>query len=757
MTFTSETNVADSGTFALPPKPAKLDAVRRLAVSLTEVAGLGETAALTVAEAVVDPSAVRSMLSKQLPGLTAFEKAHLLVIPTRVWTPWLSAPADEMLRYGTEKRYPASDPEVPPTPSATETADGLVIPWSKRADRDWHLSDNESLYNKDVYRDSLRIFPEKGGIINPLVLMPQTETFADGSDTLNSLRVEDGRYRYYGVMDLLNRYAQLAPEKLAAHLGTDTVTPEIFQAALERDRSALLKVVNAVRDACIKAGDGNDFRQLVGVHFMATMLSLPAYIVVGAVEPNSSRTHSLGSRPGGGYGAANALRIGMLRWHGGSPAQLVQTGQQTYNGLQLPEARVDADLLAVADKRLLARQVPRSVVDFGYRTEGVRAAAQFVWWCRAVAQLGGMPATAVAGFAAHSKEPWPESISRALLACASHLMEEDRDAVYPPGDYREAEARPDSLSLLVADAQNLVPIASFTVDPKFGVLAHPRWRNAAHIALADLALKGALPAQEPLPERIVNHVQLLSHVAVSWATGQTACFVNADGAVHHDAGRPAPIDQRTLGRDDLPWPARETSIGYLLPPSGKRPFEASHVFTLRHGVTYAVPVVELDDMDVESTPESIAEVTRRWFPGATAITLTDWSDKLVTGVMVGSVWVRLYERGGEAEDARRRGIRYPDGRPAGTKDVLDFDTVDSGTPVGMLLGRDWPGASESGVGVDMGAVDEEMLRELDDDIIQEIDDALEAQKAADAKKGDKVDTYWNVPVLRLPELKGAKR
>lgn len=751
------TTELDNAAFALPPKVAKLDAVRKLAVRLTEVTGLGETAALTVAEAVVDPTAVRAMLAEPLPGLTASKEAHLQVIPTRVWTPWLAAPADEMLRYGAQKRYPIADSTVPPIPSATETADGVAVQWPNQADRAWHLDDNERLYGKDVHRQSLRVFPEKGGIVHPLVLVPQSETFADGSDTLNSLRVEDGRYRYYGVMAMLRRYAGLPPEELAGHLGAD-ITPEIFQAALERDRAALTKVINAVREACIKAGDGNDFHQLVGVHFMATTLSVPAYITVGTVEPNSGRAHPFGSASNGGHGAISALRLGMLRWHGGDgSAQLVRTGQQAHNGLQLPEARVDSELLAVVDKRLQVRQVPRSVIDFGYGKKGAKAAAQFVWWCRAVGQLDGTPATAVAGFAAATEGPWPEGISQSLLACASHLMEEDRGTVFPPGDYRENEARPDSLSLLVTDARDVPAVAGLSSDGKGNVLAHPRFHNAVHIALAHLALIGALPAEEPLPERITGHVHLLSHVALSWAYSQTALFVRAGGAGYQDAaGRVLPLDERTLSRDDLPWPKTHTPVNYLVPPSAPHPYEeATHVFRLRHGVVYTIPAGPLDESTIEATPEALAKAVRRWFPDATGIVLTDWSDKLITGVMVGSVFVRLFDRKAESEDARSRGVWYPEGRPPGTKDVLDFDTATSGAPVGTLLGAgDWLQETVgNGVGVDMVEADEAWYEEFDSDLISEVDEALEIQKAGGTESGDKPDFRRDVPVLRLPEIK----
>ena len=746
----------DDASFALPPKVAKLDAVRKLIPRLTEVTGLGETAATVLAHAVTDPAAVRNALAEPLPGLTAHPESHLRVIPARVWTPWLAAPADDIARYGNKKRFPVSDPSIPRTPQWEETSDGLTLEWDSPADRDWHLEDNRKLYASDIYRDSLRIFPEKGGIITPLVLVPQTETFRDGAESVSLLRIADGRYRYYGAMDLLKRYAALGQSQLVGHFGPDVITPEVISAALKRDRSALAKLVNAVRDACLHADEQSEDGQFIGVHYLASVLSLPAYIAVGTVDPVTSEIRPVGTDTGYPTGTGYALDRGFAQWHSGQPARVLATGQREYDGLLLPEGSVDDGLTETAVKRLRARGIPKDVVEFGQDWSKAGAAARLVWWTRAVKQLGGSPATAVAAFARHSGEPWPQGVSRPLLACASYLMEEDIDTVYPPGDYRNNEARPDSLSLLAADARNLAAISALTPDGHGGVLAHPRWRNAVHIALAQLALIGALPVEESLVRRVAEHPHLLSHVAACIGQGQTPVFVRPDGQPYRDGeGRAVPIDGRTLLRDDLSWPkGYETRLTYMVPPPSKHPYAASHVFKLRHDVVYTIPTESIDEMEIEATPESLARVVRRWFPDATGITLTDWSDKFITGVMVGSVFVRLFDRRGDREYARSRGVWYPEGSPAGTKDVLDFDMLQSGAPVGMLLGAgDWLTVNDETGGVDLAEVDETWYEELDSAIITEVDDALEAQKAADAERGQAPDTRWSVPVLRLPEIK----
>lgn len=747
------TSIPDTAAFALPPQVAKMDAVRKLAIRLTETLGLRDPAASTVAHAVTDPTAVRNALAEPLPGLTAQPDSHLQVIPTRVWTPWVTAAADEAPRYLSQKVLPVADPTVPKSPKSEETSGGLAFAWSSLADRDWHLKDNRKLYDKDIYADSLRLFPDKGGVVHPLVMVPQAEIFADGTRTPDLLRIADGHRRYYTVQDLLERYASLDEEGLSGHFGPGAITPKTFRLALHRDRAALGKVVNAVRAACLKAGDGNDFQQLVGVHYLATCLSLPAYLVVGTVDPVTSEVRPMGSRVGDSASVDSTLSFGMLSWHTGRPAQLVVTGQRSFNGLMLPEAAVDTDLIKVAARRLQVRGVPKQIIDFGTRMSGPRPAARFVWWCRAIQQLGGTPATAVAAFAEHAVTEegggWPESISRPLLACAAHIMEEDRDAIYPPGDYRDAEVRPDSLSLLVSDARNLTPIAALSSDGCGDTLAHPRFRNAQHIALAHLAFIGALPGEQPLPERITSHVHLLSHVALAWVGTQNPVFVKQGGGVHHDAdGRPVIIDERTLSRDDLPWPKTEKEIGYLVPPTREHSYpEATHVFKLRHDVVYTIPRQQLDIEEVESTPESIAKVVWRWFPDATAVVLTDWSDKFITGVMVGSVYVRLFDRRSEREDARHRGVWYPEGRPEGTKDVLDFDTPESGAPVGRMLGvRE---LLEGNDAMDMLEIEEIWYRELDDDIINEVDEALEIQK----ERAQREPSRYEIPVLHLPARK----
>jgi hypothetical protein len=752
----------DSASFVLPPKVAKLDAVRKLIPRLMEVTGLGETAATTIAHSVVDPTAVRTALAEPLPGLTAHRHSHLQVIPARVWTPWLTPPADDIARYSTQKTLPIADPSVPRTPTLEESRDGLTLSWATAADRDWHLKDNRKIYAQDIYRDSLRIFPEKGGIITPLVLAPQTEHFQDGGEALSLLRIADGRYRYYGVLDLLERYADLEQAALDGHFGPGVITPETFRAALGRDRIAFSKVINAVRDACIRIGYGEDRQQYIGVHYLASILSLPAYIAVGTVDPVTSEVRSMGTDRGYPAGVGYTLGHGVGAWHTGNPARVVVTGQREFNGLLLPEASVDTGLIDVATKRLRVRGVNKSVIEAGERGR-LGAAARFVWWCRAIGQLGGTPATAVAAFARHtvSEGPWPQTISQALLACASHLMEEDRDVVYPAGDHRDAESGPDSLWLLVADARNLTPVAALDVQG-YKLLAHPRWRNATHIALAHLALIGALPAEDPLPGQVLNP-HLLSGVALAWANNKALVLTRADGTVlRDDEGRVIPIDGRTLGQVDPPWIDKMLYQGfeYMQPPTAASPIPgASHIFKIRHDVVYTIPSEPLDEDAIEATPEALAKVVRRWFPDATGIVLTDWSDKFITGVMVGSVYVRLFDRRGEMEDARSRGVWYPEGRPPGTKDIVDFDTVGSGAPVGTLFGAgDWlVDTVSNGAGVDMVAADEAWYQELDDAIIQEVDDALEIQKAADIKAGDKPDTRWEVPVLRLPEVGKGKR
>ncbi|MER6605781.1 hypothetical protein ABT282_07660 [Streptomyces sp. NPDC000927] len=47
-----------------------MDAARKLITQLTRVTGLGDTSANTIANAVVDPAAVRHALTQPLPGLT---------------------------------------------------------------------------------------------------------------------------------------------------------------------------------------------------------------------------------------------------------------------------------------------------------------------------------------------------------------------------------------------------------------------------------------------------------------------------------------------------------------------------------------------------------------------------------------------------------------------------------------------------------------------------------------------------------------
>src|SRR5690606_7456337 len=448
-------------------------------------------------------------------------------------------------------------------------------------------------------------------------------------------------------------------------------------------------------------------------------------------------------------GTRYTLETGLTAWHTGKEARVVATGQKEYNGLLLPEGSVDETMVEVAVTRLRARGVPKDIAEYG-ASATAPAAARFAWWARAVRQIGGTPATAVAAFAVTSGSPLSQGISQALLTCASYLMEEDIDIIYPAGDYRTEEERPEPLTYLVTDARNLTPVASLSQERK-GLLAHPRWRNAMHLALAHLALTGALPSRGPLPGHVLNP-HLLSRVALAWVTGQIPVVATADGTEIRDAeGRTIPIDRRTLGQPDPEWAKRLPygRVEHMTPPAEPATPGASHAFTLRHGVEYTIPTTALKE--VEATPESVARAVRRWFPGATGVTLTDWSDRLVTGGMVGSVWVRLYDRSGERDEARHRGAWYPEGRPAGTKDEVDPERNDSGFPVGVLVGADeWSAGRDT---VDAVEAEEVMVEELDGEIIQQIDDALEVQKAADEKAGKGPDIRWDVPVLRLPELR----
>lgn len=750
----------DTSVFVLPPKVAKLDAVRKLTARLTEVTGLGETGARTLAHSVVDPAAVRALLTEPLPGLTAHRESHLRVIPTRVWTAWLTPPADEIARYSSRKVYPVADPNVPLLPRVKENRDGLTVSWKSRADRDFHLGDNKKLYDSDVHVSRLHILPRMGGIVDPLVLVPQTEEFQDGSTPLSLLRITDGHFRYYAAQELLERYADLEQTDLDGHFGPGKITPEVIRAALGRDRTALDKLVNAVRDACTKIGYAGENQQYIGVHYLASVLSVPAYIAVGTTDPVTSEVRTMGTDTGYPTGVVYTLSHGMGAWHSGNPARVVVTGQHEYQGLLLPEASVDEKLIEVAARRLRIQGVPKEVIAFGTDTKDVRAAARFVWWTRAVRQLGGTPATAVAAFARHAEPDggsWPQSISRQLLAAAAHMMEEDIDVLYSPADYRDPETRPNSLSLLVNDIRNLTPVAAVSDEGTGVLLAHVRWRNAAHVALAHLALTGALPPEEPLPEHILDP-RLLSWVALAWAD-------NRMPVLHDSAGRAVPIDARTLRQGDpmLPRTSPGRRLQYMSPPSGGVPFEATHVFKIKHDVVLTIPSGAVDEDGITADPDTLATVVRRWFPGATGITLTDWSDKYITGIMVGSVFVRLYDRKSESEYARDRGVWYTDSDPDEAKDVVDLDRVDSGAPAGDLLGAgSWLAERDfdrSEVGLDL--VYEAMAEELDDLIINEVDEALEAQAAAD-DKGTNGQEYLRprdhkIPVLRLPGMRNGQK
>ncbi|KUL44696.1 hypothetical protein ADL22_12180 [Streptomyces sp. NRRL F-4489] len=99
----------------------------------------------------------------------------------------------------------------------------------------------------------------------------------------------------------------------------------------------------------------------------------------------------------------------------------------------------------------------------------------------------------------------------------------------------------------------------------------------------------------------------------------------------------------------------------------------------------------------------------------------------------------------------------------GTKDVVDFEARDSGAPVGELLGAgEW--LAGEWVGSD-GITDAEAVGtwylELDDLIINEVDEALEAQADADEKGSNGAERrhpcIHEIPVLRLPKLDAARK
>src|SRR5690606_14099952 len=372
MTSLNAPSFYDTASFTLPPKVAKMDAVRKLADRLTAVTGIGDTAASVISHAAVDPAAVRATLAEPLPGLTAHPESHLRVIPARVWTPWLTAPADDIPRYRSKKRLPVSDPSVQATPRLDESPTGLALAWKSQTDRAHHEEDNRRLYEEDIYTDRLRIFPGKGGILTPLVLVPQTETFEDGDLTqppssplmrlsddgqklaLHTLRIGDGRRRFYEVQDVLRQFARLDEAGLRAHFGRD-MTPEVFQEAIQGDRDALAEVVNAIRDACISAGHEGEQQQYIGVHYLASVISMPAYIAVGTVDPDACEFRPHGTDTGYPTGTRYTLETGLTAWHTGKEARVVATGQKEYNGLLLPEGSVDETMVEVAVTRLRAR------------------------------------------------------------------------------------------------------------------------------------------------------------------------------------------------------------------------------------------------------------------------------------------------------------------------------------------------------------------------------------------------------------------
>ncbi|MFI1796511.1 hypothetical protein ACH427_04020 [Streptomyces sp. NPDC020379] len=753
----------DTSQFVLPPVPAKADAVRKLARRLVTEVSMGEQAADVLALAATDPNVVRTALDSRLPGLSGGSGVHLLAVPTRVWTPWVTPAADEMVRHGDRKKLPAFDPSIPSIPHAEESVDGAVVTWPSRAERDFHLEDNRQLYASDPHSDRLHLFPKKGGVITPLVLLPQVERFADGTDPLCSLRIIDGARRYYEALHLLERHSKTEPGVLAKAYG-DQVTPEVFrEAVFGRNVLALRKLVSAVRSAVARVeeqrGESASWQQTTAECFLASVLSLPAYVVVGTVDVTSGRVYPLGSGQAGPTGGAVwASRAAVLPWHSGSPAEVVATGKKTYGGLPLPEALVDEEFIATVRRRLLARQLPEEVVDYGMGdTEGGRAAAQLVWWCRAVVELGGMgvePATAVAGFAMHSGSTWRDHLATGLMDVAAHIIGTVRDIPFPPADYREIGSRPDSLITLVDDAQNLAAVAGLSKGSDGTLLVHPRWGTAESIALAHLALTGALPLSRSRDELIspylLRHMYLLSKIALAWSAGTAPVMVDAQGKTIVQDGQPILVDAQSMAGAGQLAPTAELPRQWLLPPAvvmHDLP-EVTHAFLLRHEVIFTVPANPLTA--VPRNVEDVAAVIRRWFPGATALVMTDWHDLLITGVMVGSVYVRLFDRSYERHAARQKGNPYPEGKPMGTKDVLEFENANSGLPSGVLIGASGVhfAVQEDGAAPfdDVLAV---MHDELDDQIINEADAAFRELLSEQGFTRD-------IPVLLLPVLEAPR-
>ncbi|MEU5425113.1 hypothetical protein AB0H73_05830 [Streptomyces olivoreticuli] len=737
--------------------------MRKLARRLVTEVSMGELAADVLATAATDPNAVRSTLDSQLPGLTGASGTHLLAVPTRVWTPWVTPAAHEIMRYGHIKRLPGSDPSIPRIPRAEESADGAVMTWPSPAERDFHVQDNRQLYVSDRTNERIRLFADKGGVITPLVLMPQVEHFADGSDPLCSLRIIDGARRYYEVLHLLERYSQDDADFLAAIC--DKITPEVFkEAVFGRSVLALRKVVTAVRSTIARIeeqrGDSAGWQRMTAEYVLASVLTLPAYVVVGTVNAETGRTYPMGSDDQEADGALWTSSMAMLAWHSGRPAEVVSTGKKTFGGLALPKALVDEDLISTVRKRLLARQLPKEVVDYGMGdAEGVRAAGQLVWWCRAVLELGDRrmgPATAVAGFAMHSGSTWSAHLATGLMNVANHIMGLDYEVLFPAADYRQLGSRPDSLSVLVDDVQNLAAVAGLSKGPDGTLLVHPRWRTAEVVALAHLALTGALPSSrsqdEPIRPRLLRHMHLLSRIALAWSAGTNAVMVDAQGkTVAGEGGEPVLVDARSLAGQEWSGPTKEPSWQWLLPP-GVAMHDlpgATHAFTLRHDVVFTVPEAPLTEFP--QNVDDVAAVIRRWFPGATGLVMTDWRDRFIAGVMVGSVYMRIFDRSHERRDAREDGNWYPEGKPMGTKDVLDVEANNSLMPQGVLIGASGvPSAVREDGGASMAEVLEIMYQDLDDDIINEVD-RIFRQLIADQ------GTTRDIPVLPLPSPEAPQR
>ncbi|GAA1979221.1 hypothetical protein [Kitasatospora viridis] len=746
------------GTFELPPLPAKADAVRKLAQRLQSTLQLDEDTSTALAQASTDPAAVRVQLTQPLAGLSTIQGKSLLILTTRMWAPWLCPPADEIQRHITKKlTRSSSGGTVPPLPSRStveETSGGATIAWPNLADRNWHLADNARIYEQQEDPDSdLWIMADEGGIHTPLVVIPQTLTFKDGSPADHRLRIADGMRRYYATRTTLQR-----PEMLQ-RLNID---PADMDAAWNLDRPALLRVVTTLRTAC----EAKDEILRETARHLASVIALPVHVVVGQVSRNGTQT--LLGQAANRYGdTVNLLHSSIRHWHTGDDSKrprVQQIGTSLINGLPIPQAEIDSELLRTLPARLKARlsrspQAPTRALSYGLdRTS--RPAVRLVWWCRAVAALGGKPATALAGFAQHHTGTLAEALTGDLLRCTTYLMEEDPGAAWPPGDYRDPNSHPDSLALLVHDAENIDAVAQITSDGTGGWLTHPRERNAQHIALAELALRGLLPTAHPsdqyqVPDRLLAHRHLLSRAARTPDNEPITLVDHSGRTVTGTDSHPVTLESGWLDRNDFKGQKEPKNARYqmLLPTAPALPYPGvSHIFQLRHGVTLTVPSTPLSALEEQDDPDAdLAQILRRWFPDATDLVMTDWEDLFTVGVMVGSVFVRIHDRSMEREAARREQRWYPEGRPPGTKDTLPLDAPDSGFPDGTLLGvgahlvtgYDGPdGASDA-------AVFEALMEETSEEIIQEADDATRRHEAASGR------TY-HMPVVPLPAAGSAK-